>query len=298
MTDVVIVTANSRAMVLRCLEHLPDGVNPIVVDNGSTDDTAEACTAAGATVVRLPEPSGLAYAFNRGAAAGAADRVLFLNDDILAMPGSVEALVEFLDGSDAVAVGGRLVDPDTLETQPRYLPARFPSALDLALTASGLGSLLRSAPPVEPTATGPVEQLAGACILVRRPVFERLGGWDERFFFWYEDVDFCRRLAGAGRIVFVPSARFRHEGGASFARWDRERSLRSMLHGTLQYAAAHFDAVRRAGVGGLVAALALPRIVVFAVLRQAPMARLYRDVAGAAWALARGRAVPPLMGPA
>ena len=295
MIDAVIVTANSRDMVRRCVAALPGDVRAIVVDNGSADDTAAACKAAGATVVRLDAPTGLAHAFNRGSAAGDAEQVLFLNDDVLATDGAVALLAEALAARpDAVAAGGRLVEPDTLETQVRYLPARFPSATGLALTATGLR---RPPEPVEPSTTTEVDQPAGACLLVRRAVLERIGGWDERFFFWYEDVDVCRRLAAHGPILFVPAAAFRHEGGASFARWDRERSLRSMLHGTLQYAGAHFSGARRAGIGALVAALAVPRVAVFAAVRRPAFARLYRDVARAAWALARGRPVPPLVGP-
>ncbi|MEJ7893780.1 MAG: glycosyltransferase family 2 protein [Solirubrobacteraceae bacterium] len=302
MVDAVVVSADSRAMVTRCLDHLPRSVHPIVIDNGGTDGTA-AALADRATTIHLDTPSGLATAFNRGTAAGRADLVLFLNDDVFATEGAIERLVAELEARpDAVAAGGRLVDADTLETQARYLPAPFPTPARLGLRLSGLRSLRSERPDPELLAntseTIDTTQPAGACLLVRRTVLERIGGWDERFFFWYEDVDICRRLCGEGAVLYVPAAAFRHQGGASFARKDREWSLRAMFHGSLQYAGAHFSRGGRAGLGATVALLALPRVAAFTIARRPALARLYRDVARASLALARGRPVPPLSRPA
>lgn len=307
MIDAVIVTANSRTMVLRCLEHLPPGagVRPIIVDNGSRDGTADAVATArdDATVLRLAQPTGLAHAFNRGATAGDGELLLFLNDDILATEGTVDRLVAELRGRPgAVAAAGRLVEPDTLATQERYLPARFPTASTLALLASGLATLwpanrYTTAMPEllsNRTRTVEVDQPAGACLLIPRAVYERIGGWDERFFFWYEDVDICRRLAREGTILWVPAAPFRHEGGASFAKRDRLWSLRTMLHGLLQYAGVHMGRRRRAALGALLVATSVLRVGVFTMLRRPDDAELYRAVGAAAAALARGRSVPSL----
>ena len=307
MLDAVIVTADSRDMVLQCLDHLTDpSVRAIVVDNGSTDGTAEAVAARpDATLVRLDAPTGLARAFNSGAAAGRSELVLFLNDDIFATDGSVAALAGALRvRPDAVAAGGRLVDPVSGATQARYLPARFPSFATFAVMLSGLASVWPDNPWTRPDRTLEareqgaldVDQPAGACLLVRRDALERIGGWDERFFFWYEDVDICRRLTRLGAIVWMPEAAFRHVGGASFARWDRARATRSMLHGLTQYGAAHLARGRQAALGALVLAVAAPRVVAFACLRP-DLAAVYRDALAAGTALVRGRPVPPLVTP-
>ncbi len=304
MLDAVIVTANSRDMVLRCLEHLPPGedVRPVVVDNGSRDDTSAAVAAArpDAIVVRLDEPAGLAHAFNRGAAAADGEAILFLNDDILATAGAVARLRRTLaDRPGTAAVAGRLVEPDTLQTQARYLPAPFPSAAALLGHATGLAALRRAPGPdsvllANTTETVAVDQPAGACLLVPRSLHERLGGWDERFFFWYEDVDVCRRLSREGTLWWVPSAAFRHEGGASFAKRERVWNLRTMLHGVLTYAGIHLTPAQRRSLGAALTVTSLARIAVFTVLRRPAERTLYRDVLGAAIALLRGRPVPAI----
>ena len=73
-------------------------------------------------------------------------------------------------------------------------------------------------------------------MLVRREVTERIGGWDERYWFWYEDVDFSRRLAAHGTQLYVPAAPFRHVGGATARRLRRVDGHRRTFHGVLVYA--------------------------------------------------------------
>ncbi|MCA1690108.1 MAG: glycosyltransferase family 2 protein, partial [Actinobacteria bacterium] len=200
--DIVIVTADTREMVLRCLERL-EARRPIVVDNASSDGTVAAVRGAWpeARVVGLAHPVGFAAACNRGAEHGESPLILFLNSDVLALEGAVEVLVgELEERPEAVAAGGRLVDPETLATQHRYGPKPFPTLATFAVRLSGVEQLWPSNPwtarhlrhPPDERATSSVEQPAGACLLVRRSVFDELGGFDEGFWFWYEDVDLAR----------------------------------------------------------------------------------------------------------
>jgi N-acetylglucosaminyl-diphospho-decaprenol L-rhamnosyltransferase len=129
---------------------------------------------------------------------------------------------------------------------------------------------------------------------VRRDAFDAIGGFDERFWFWYEDVDLARRLADRGTLLYVPTAVFRHLGGASFARWDKARFVRSNYHGALRYAEAHLGRGQRAVLGLAVAGLLAPRVAVYA-RRDRPLAEAYRAAIAAALALARGRTVPSLV---
>ncbi|HEX3872628.1 MAG TPA: glycosyltransferase [Solirubrobacteraceae bacterium] len=305
--DVVVVTADTRDLVLRCLERLDDPViaSVTVVDNGSRDGTIEAVRSAhpDCRVVSCEPPVGYATACNRGAAGGAGELILFLNSDILAHDGAVGRLAGALAGDPAaVAAGGRLVDPGTLDTQHRYGPKPFPTLATLIARLSGLEQLwpgnpwttsaVGSAPPDTHTTT--VDQPAGACLLVERRVFDAIGGFDDGFWFWYEDVDLARRLTERGRLLYAPDAVFEHVGGASFARWGRAEGVRSLVHGIVHYAETAFDHRRRVALAVVVFALSAPRAILYAPLHR-DLADAHRAIARAAVDLALGRPVAPLM---
>jgi GT2 family glycosyltransferase len=248
-TDAVVVTWNSRDMVLRCVGCLEgSGVErAIVVDNASDDGTAAALAGRDVVLVRLDGPVGLAAAYNRGAAESSADHVLFLNDDVLVSPESLASLTGALESRpEAVAAAGRLVDPEDGRTQTAYEPRPFPTARGLVATLLG-----RSARPVElsETETVAVDQPAGACLLVRRGAFDAVGGWDEEFEFWYEDVDLARRLRSLGELLYVPTAPFAHVGGHSAQRLSRPQLVARHYRGALLYAAKHFGGAGRLSAG-------------------------------------------------
>ncbi len=304
VVDVVIVTADTRELVLRCVERLDDPrLRTVVVDNASSDGTADAVRGLGVDVVGLTAPVGFAAACNRGAAGGRAPVILFLNSDILATDGAIDALVGALAAAPgAVAAGGRLVDPGTRDTQHRYGPKPFPTLATFAVRLSGVEQLWPGNPwtaahlrhPPDETSVTRVDQPAGACLLVRRDVFDELGGFDEFFWFWYEDVDLARRLADRGDLLYVPGAVFEHVGGASFASWGRADSVRSLGHGIVHYADVHFDRRRRLLLAGLLACLSAPRALIFRA-RDPELAAVHRAILVAAWQLARGRPVGPLV---
>lgn len=297
MIDVVVVTFNTRAMTQRCLAALDEG-RPIVVDNASTDGTADAIE-----VIRVEPPGvGFAAACNLGARAGREPYVLFLNSDILCVPGSIARLREALERDPgAVAAGGRLVDPGTRATQAAYRPRTFPSAATLAVQLLGIEERWPANPVtrrhfgagLDDVSTVAVQQPAAAALLVRRAVFERIGGFDERFWFWFEDSDLLARLHREGTILYVAGAPFEHVGGGTFAAWDKGKRIRSLHHGMLHYADAQLDRPRRALIGALTLAVCAPRLALFRRSRPGEWAA-WRDVARAGWALVRGRRVPAI----
>src|SRR5690606_21428476 len=83
------------------------------------------------------------------------------------------------------------------------------------------------------------DQPPGSCLAVRRADLAAGGGVDEGFFYWYEDVDLCRRLRDRGRIAYVHDAPFEHVGGATFASWDSPQRVRSWYTGVFRYFAKH-----------------------------------------------------------
>jgi N-acetylglucosaminyl-diphospho-decaprenol L-rhamnosyltransferase len=286
--DAVVATRDSKELVLECVEHLRSPLleRVVVVDNGSVDGTAEALRAAGVEVVHLNRAEGLSYAYNRGAEAGSADLVLFLNDDVFASDQAIAHLTAALEARPgAVAAAGRLVDPDDGRTQEQYLPRAFPDARALAASLFG-----RPRPPLEldETTVVAVDQPPGACLLVRRSVFEEVGRWDEDFEFWFEDVDLARRLATRGEVLYVPAAAFPHVGGASARRLSHAEVVARHYRGALLYAQRHLGPGGRAITAPAYALAAAGRLV---TARDAEARRAYSRVLRDALRLAVGRGV-------
>lgn len=302
LVDAVVLTNTSRDQVLTCIEHLRDPAiaSIVVVDNASADDTVAAIGAAhpDVRIVALDAPTGIAAALNRGAEAGTAPFVLYLNDDVFAAPGAIRRLLDaLLARDDAVAAGGRLCERD-LGTQDRYRPRPFPSPAVVVARLLGLdrawprnpltGGHLRH--PLDDRTTVVVDQPAGACLLVHRPIVERVGGWDERYWFWYEDVDLSRRLARHGTQLYVPAAAFRHIGGATVGRMYRPEGHRCTFHGILLYSKTHFSAPGRVFVALALVAIASGRML--ATLRSdRTAARIYAATLREALSLLAGRPV-------
>jgi GT2 family glycosyltransferase len=228
---------------------------------------------------------------------------LFLNDDVLPMPGAVTRLArELLGRVDAVAVGGRLVDPDTLKTQEQYRPRTFPTLMTFMFLLLDIDRFWPGNPvtrrhwgaELPEHAVIEAEQPPGACLLVRKDAFDAIGGFDERYWVWYEDVDILRRLAALGSILWVPAAVFRHLGGSSVGKWKQEDILRSRYQGILVYATAHFDRSGQRVLALVTIAVSVPRIIAFRRSRP-EVAAAYRAVMESAVDLLTGRAVRPLV---
>jgi GT2 family glycosyltransferase len=304
--DVVIVSADMGEMTLDCVSHLQDPhlAQIVVVDNafdGEIGASREELDRR-ATVVGLDRPHGFAAANNRGVAAGRAPYVLLLNSDILVVPGAIEVLLRALrEDPRAVAAGGRLVDPETLVTQAGYRPRPFPSLANFLVILLGLEELWPGNPitrryhgsHIDDTRVQAVAQPAAAALIVPRALLEAIGGFDERFWFWFEDSDLLLRLSSRGRILYVPQAVFRHLGGGTFRRWSKPERIRSIHHGILHYADAHLSRLQRAVLGLVVLMISLPRVALFRRKRPEE-AGAWRAVASGGRALIVGRPVPPI----
>jgi GT2 family glycosyltransferase len=291
----IVVTANTVEMTDACVRALlPQASEVVLVDNGSTDGTAAALTALDRRlrVIALSRPVGFARACNLGVEEARSDHVLFVNSDVTPGAGALGRLVAELDGHpNAVAAAGRLVDPGTERTQDQYRPRTFPGVLSLVVQLTGLARAWPRNPvtrrhlglDLDDRRTIPVDQPAGACLLVRRSAFDAVGGFDEGFWFWYEDVDLALRLRRIGPMLYVPSAVFEHHGGASFARWSQAEVVRSRHYGLLRYVQRHFGPLRRTSV----ALALLPVLTVRRQLAQGDAREAYREVRAATLDLIR-----------
>jgi GT2 family glycosyltransferase len=221
--SIVIVSYNTRDMLRACLCALPAATERLrtetfVVDNASSDDSA-AMVAAEFPEVRLVANNanvGFTHANNQALTLSTGRYVLLLNPDTEAEPGSLTTLVHFLDThADAGACGPKLLNSDgSLQPNGR----RFPTPWREFLIVSGLRNLNRAGfdralefGRDDFDTECEVDQVLGACLLVRRVVMEQVGMLDEDFFMFYEETEWCWRIRRAGwKIFYVPQARVVH----------------------------------------------------------------------------------------
>jgi GT2 family glycosyltransferase len=292
--DVVVVTRNTRDLTLRCATAvLAPGraprANLIVVDNGSSDGTAEALLEhwPETTVLRNEANVGYASACNQGARAGESAYILFLNSDAFPRGDAVARLLSFLDAHpEHSAAAGLLVDDGTDRPQVGFAIRGFPTlatqvALLLGLERFWPGnpvSRRQTLPDFDYGTTQDVDaQPAGACLACRRAPFEALGGFDEAFYYWFEDVDLVLRLQQLGPVAFVHDAVFDHVGGGTFSHWGRPEVVRARYASLLYFFAKHHSLRAQMGLRLVVGALAAARLLPLAVVKPA-RARAYRDV--------------------
>jgi N-acetylglucosaminyl-diphospho-decaprenol L-rhamnosyltransferase len=201
--------ADRLGAVLRALDEQTAACDVVLVDNGSTDDSVGLARRVlpGVQVVELGENLGFGRAINRGVAAMPGDPVILLNNDAVPEPRFVEALLESLgEGVDSVA--GVL------------LQERAPELIDSAgvvadATLMGFDYLHGEPAEAAAPAAAPLGPTGGAA-LYHRQAFEAVGGFDERIFLYYEDLDLALRLAArGGRCRLAPEARALHAYSAS-----------------------------------------------------------------------------------
>ena len=220
--DIVIVNWNSGSYLRDCLVALDQcadagRLNLVVVDNASTDHSATGLAVDRAQLhfIKNADNRGFAKASNQGAREGSAPYLLFLNPDVRVEADTVKTAVASLDDpghSDVGILGVQLIDN---EGRIQRCCARAPTIATLLLHRLFLDRLCPGLVPPhfltgwDHCATAKVDQVMGAFLLIRRAIFEQLGGFDERFFLYYEDVDLCRRRAAGGLagVVFCRGPR-------------------------------------------------------------------------------------------
>ena len=268
-TDVaaVVVSYNVADLLVRCVASLrADGVERIVVvDNASADGSVAAIRAAdpGVEVLALRENLGYGAGVNRGVARTDERFVLVMNPDVEVEPGSTKVLLDALAADCGLAVVG-----PGIETPDGDL---YPSARTFPALGDAAGhAFLHFVWPSNPFTrryrmldwdhgdARDVDWVAGTHLLARRPAWDQVGGFDEAFFMYLEDVDLCWRLHRAGwRVGYEPAARIRHAIGRSTDQTPY-RMIAAHHRSLLRYAA-------RTATGGQ--RLALPLIAVALVVR-------------------------------
>jgi N-acetylglucosaminyl-diphospho-decaprenol L-rhamnosyltransferase len=230
--SVVIVTYHNATDIAQCLEaaakagpRLPMEV--IVVDNASGDDTVAMARSAApdATIIEQPTNVGFAGGCHAGANVASGDWLLFLNPDAFIAPEAIDALLDCaLDHPTTGIVGGRFLNEDGTVDPRSWWGRPSPwSALCFALGLSTLfpGNRFFDTESPRPWSSNPDEArvapvVSGALMLVKRDLWDELGGFDQTFFIYGEDADFCLRAAAVGhRPMVTARAVCHHPGGKS-----------------------------------------------------------------------------------
>ena len=227
--SVVVVSYNTRDILRRCLARLTEELaalrgEAIVVDNASADGSADMVAAEFPDVhlVRCAVNLGFAAGNNRGFALARGRYVVLLNPDAFLGEGSLALALAHMDRSPRVGIaGGRLQDPaGRLQPSGRL----FPSLLNEVLVTSGLAARFPRSRLfgrfdrtwANPGQAAQVDWIPGAFTIIRGRALGETGGFDERFFLYYEEVDLCRRMVQAGyEVWYWPDIVVTHIGGAS-----------------------------------------------------------------------------------
>lgn len=251
--DIIIVNWNSRGLLRECIKSIAlvagevDLQRLVVVDNASTDGSIDgidglrimSCraprnqsqssarshveSAVPVTVLRNDENVGYGRACNEGARGSTADYLLFLNPDTRLRPGALRVPATFLENTENAAVG--IVGIQLVDERNHVLrtSTRLPSPGRAVAHALHLESLFpkldRYVPAGNQHSSHEVEQVMGAFFFTRRLLFERLGGFDELFFVYMEEIDFSFRAREEGwSSWYLASAQAYHRGGGTTER--------------------------------------------------------------------------------
>ena len=224
---VVTVSYHSESVLPHLISSLREATGRpfelVIADNAETDGARTIAAESGGRYLPLGRNAGYGGAVN--AAAGSLDPavrwILICNPDVRMLPGSLDLLVDRLEADPSIgAVGPRVLNEDG---------STYPSARALPSIRTGIGhalfaNLWRSNPWTRTYRAASDDSdeardagwLSGSCLLVRRADFDTIGGFDEGYFMYFEDVDLGMRLAAAGRRnLYYPPARVVHEGAHS-----------------------------------------------------------------------------------
>ena len=266
-TAAIVITYNSGEVVGRCIRScLAQNIEVVVVDNASTDDSVDRAKAAGASlVIANLDNFGFGHAANQGfQAVRDVNCILLLNPDV-EIASSIDPLVATCVEHGAAC--GMLQDVQG-KPQTGFQLRRFPTSTVLVFEVLGFNRLLSNnwinrnyrylgENPVI------VEQPAGAFLMVRRDVWQAVGGFDEGYYpVWFEDVDFCKRLYNHGvRIRYVSSSTARHVGGHSVGKMPYSNRVTAWYGSLLRYSCKHMSDGERRSVAMAVLLSAGPRCV-------------------------------------
>lgn len=294
---IVIISFNTRQLTLECIESIFKYTERIdykivVVDNASKDGSAQALEDLAKKnktlrVIKNRENLGFSAGNNQGAKAGSARYILFLNSDTKVKNNVIGEVVGWMDKNMEVGASGvKLVGGDgRVQESGGYFPTlvRVLSWMTIQ-DIPGVDFLIKPFHPLKGKAGingtnffrgfREIDWLIGACLMVRSVSFEKVGGWDESYFMYTEDVDICYKIKKAGfKIYYLPQWEITHYGGASSN--SREFPLLSEFVGIKHFYKLHYPSWQYPVLRILLKVGALGRMVLFGVLEGKEAFKIY-----------------------
>ena len=245
--SIVIVSYNSRELLRACLASTASeqADEVIVIDNASSDGSDQ-MVIRDFPWVRLieSENGGYGAAANLAIASSSSKYVLLLNSDTTLHPGTLHALCDHLDQHPEAAIVGPLLMNLDGTHQPSCFP--FPTPLQTLLRETSLSKYVTSAPAKNfRPSVQIVPWVLGAALAIRRSAFDSVGGFDQSFFMYFEEVDLCYRLDRAGRQThFLPDATVTHLGAGSTRR-ERPTMLLQLYKSLCHFYQLHYSGFHR-----------------------------------------------------
>jgi GT2 family glycosyltransferase len=283
--DIVIVNWNTGSHLRECLDAVEEATRTqfelgqvVVVDNASTDDSLEGLEESPLPllIARNSVNQGFGPAANQGAAAGTSDLLLFLNPDTRVVPATIDRTVAFMvdpKNSSIGICGGRMMGADG---EDEFSCWRFPTFWIWVGKLTGLSYAfpwlipMQRMTPEEVAESGIVDQVIGAYFLIRRSLFEALGGFDERFFMYLEDVDISLRARQIGYwSYFMADAPVYHIGRVSSEQVLGKRIF-YLLQSRTEYARKHWPRWQASVLAFLMLVVEFPVRSVMAAIQRRP----------------------------
>ncbi len=286
--SIVVVNWNTCELLASCLNSIYATAQHInfdiwVVDNASSDGSV-AMLQRDYPTVNLVENSinvGFAKANNQAMALSRGQYILLLNSDAMLTPGSLQSLLRAAERQpNAGILGAQLLNTDGT-FQASHTP--FPNLWQEFLILSGSGRKLfgrwyPSHGPEEEIGPQQVDYVEGACLLVRRAAFNAVGGLDEDYFMYAEEVDWCYTMRRFGwEVWYEPAAKVIHLGGGS-SRQRRTQREADLYKSRVRFFGKHYGPLASLGLKGLIFGLTAIKILINWMLLQATRGRRGRPV--------------------
>ena len=274
MVSIIILSFNTKDLLKSCLESIYKNVKGfefevIVVDNASTDATASVISNNNAIkLIQNKENFGFSKGNNIGAQKAKGEYLLFLNSDTKIQDNGLKRMLEFFkEHSDIGIVGAKLTNVDG---SSQLSTGNFYSIINTILMLFGGEQFVR----FSPKEIQEVDWVSGACFMTRKDLFNNLGGFDEHFFMYIEDMELCYRVKKMGyKVYFYPQANILHVGEASS---QRSFAIVHIYKGLLYFYAKHKSYTQYIIIKTLLIIKAAVVIVIGAITFNKGLARTYR----------------------
>ena len=225
--SIIIVNYNTSAALKECLNSLLQNRTPaseiIVVDNASTDNSVEMVKTHFPEIILLesPENLGFAKANNLGSKKAQGDFLVFLNPDAILSEASFEKMLRYLElHPDVGLIGPRLIyENGDFQISSGLFPKILSEFKMSRLARKVKNRTFREKLASQFETSQDVNWLTGACLMLRRSLFEQINGFDDKLFMFFEDADLCKRVYEAGlRVVYFPETEIIHQHGLTYGR--------------------------------------------------------------------------------